>query len=109
MLLNLYIEDQPCPLEVPEEILEEGRDFFDQMDRDMDRGWQMSHTWVEELNQVQRCQVAADRLLQALTDGKGHLLLLMAGYILSRLPEVREVRITDRGDMNENKILVAEE
>ena len=65
----------------------------------MDGGWQMSRTWVEELNQLQRCQIAADRLMVALEAGDEPMTALMAGYIVKRLPGVSAVRIDTTGDM----------
>ena len=106
MLLKLTIEGEDCSLDVPHNVIEEGRAFFDKMDADMDKGWQMSHSWIEHPTKKQRCQIAADRLLQALLEQNKTLLLLMAGYILDRMPKVREVRVYHGGDMNEHEIII---
>jgi hypothetical protein len=75
------------------------------MDRDMDRGWQMSREWVECLNLKQRCQIAADKMLNAIHSENETLMLLMAGYILSRLPDVTRINIDTNGEMMETELI----
>ncbi len=99
MQLQVFIQDEVKPVEVPEYVASEGEEFFAKMDADMDGGWQMSRTWVEQPNQVQRCQIAADRLLAALEAGDEPMTMLMAGYIVTRLPGVSAVRVDSSGDM----------
>lgn len=103
--LTVYIDDRPHPLEVPRVMLQEAQDFFKKMDRDMDQGWQMSRTWVENPDQIQRCQIAADKILDAISRENETLLMLMAAYICDRLPGVTGVRISEEGDMLENEFL----
>ncbi|SCZ61126.1 hypothetical protein [Thiohalomonas denitrificans] len=99
MQLQVIIEDRARSVTVPEYVANEGEEFFAKMDADMDGGWQMSRTWVEKPNQVQRCQIAADRLVAALEVGDEPMKMLMAGYIVSRLPGVTAVRVDNEGDM----------
>lgn len=99
MILNAVIEGQTYPIEVADYVIEEGREFFDKMDRDMDQGWQMGRTWVEDLTLVNRCQIAADKLLTALETDNKSMQILMAGYILSHAPGVMTVYIDTTGDM----------
>ena len=61
MILNVVIEEQNYPVDVPAEIVAEGEEFFRKLDRDMDRGWQMSRDWVDNPDQEQRCQIIGDR------------------------------------------------
>jgi hypothetical protein len=105
MQLTLYIEDKSQTLEIPKELLKEADDYFKMMDRDMDRGWQMSREWVECPNLIQRCQIAADKLLSAIHTENETLMMLMAGYILSRLPDVKAVRIDTEGEMMETELI----
>ncbi|MGD8498236.1 MAG: hypothetical protein PVG82_04980 [Chromatiales bacterium] len=98
MLLNAVVDDQSFPVEVPDEMLEQAGEFFEQMDRDMDRGCQIGRDWVESPDRNQRCQVVADRLLTALENRNPSMMIMMAGYILSRLPEVTAVTIDSSGD-----------
>jgi hypothetical protein len=101
MILNLRIEDQSYPVEVPQDILQTADGFFDQLNQDMDRGWQMSRFWVENPNVEQRCQIVADRILGAFEHENKKSLLLYAAYILKHLPEVKTVDISTTGEMQE--------
>ncbi len=99
MQLQVIVEDEVKPVEIPEYVFKEGEEFFAKMDADMDGGWQMSRNWVEKPNRVQRCQIAADRLMAALGAGDEPMIVLMAGYIVNRLPGVSAVRVDTDGDM----------
>jgi hypothetical protein len=108
MILKAIIEDQEYSLNVPEEILAEGESFFTRLDRDMDSGWQMSREWVDNPNRIQRCQIIADKLLTALEKENHKLGMLMAGYILSRLPGVESVEPDTHGEIQNTQFTVAE-
>lgn len=99
MILKAIIDDQVYELNVPDALIQEARPFFDQLDRDMDRGWQMSRDWVGNPNRLQRCQIVADKLLTALEKENDQLGRLMAGYILARLPGVESVELDVQGEI----------
>jgi len=99
MLLKAIIDDQELSLEVPETLLREGQAFFAKLDADMDQGWQMSREWVARPNQIERCQIVADKLLTALEKENEKLGMLMAGYLLSRLPGIKSVTPDTHGEM----------
>lgn len=108
MNLTVTIEDEQLELNVPDALIKEASDFFDKMDADMDLGWQMSRDWVPAPNQYQRCQIAADKLLTALENKDHNLGRLMAGYILSRMPEIQAIEFTITGEMQDH-VLVTEQ
>ncbi len=99
MILNAIIDDQIYTLNVPDEIITDASNFFDRMDSDMNQGVQMSREWIENPDRIQRCQVAADKLLTALENENHNLGRLMAGYILARMPDIDSVQIDTSGDM----------
>ena len=101
MILDITINGRRHPVEVPESLLEEADDFFRKIDRDMDRGCQMSRKWVENPNAEQRCQVVADRILTAVHKKNRAMVGLGSAYILKRMPGVRHVRIDTSGDMTQ--------
>ncbi len=103
MILNAVIEGRSYPIEVTEQLLQDAEDFFSRMDADMDQGWQMSRQWVDNPDREQRCQIAADKLAQAIVGEQQELVMMMAGYILSRLPGVGTVHIDTAGDMSETE------
>lgn len=104
MILAVIVDEQRIPIEVPDYLLEQARGFFEKMDADMDAGWQMSRTWVESPNSVQRCQIAADKILTAFHTEKQELATMMAAYILHKIPNVESVEIDTTGDMTQTLI-----
>ncbi|MCO6413841.1 MAG: hypothetical protein J5I92_13965 [Thiogranum sp.] len=105
MILKLTIDDQTYDIDVPPWIIEEAQDFYAKMDADMDKGWQMSRFWVEKPDLHQRCQIVSDRILGAFHTENKRMMLLMSGYILSRLPQVEEVVVDTTGDMTLTEIV----
>jgi len=105
MILKLTIDDQTYDIDVPDEMIEEAGEFYAKMDRDMDRGWQMSRFWVEKPDLYQRCQIVADRVLGAFHTENRKMVLLMSGYILSRVPTVEEVVVDTSGDITLTEVV----
>jgi hypothetical protein len=103
MILKAIVDDQVYTLNVPDQILQQGEDFFDQLDRDMDQGWQMSREWVDRPDRLQRCQIIADKLLSALEKENERLGMMMAGYIVARLPNVDAVEFDLQGEIQNNQ------
>jgi hypothetical protein len=99
MKLTVIVDDKTSWIEVPEDMLVEGEEFFQKMDRDMDGGWRMGPEFIEKPNQVDRCRIAADKLLAAMSTENRTLGMLMAGYILKRLRGVSGVDIDTGGEM----------
>jgi len=86
-------------------VIEQGEEFFARLDADMDKGWQMSREWVQRPNRSERCQIVADKLLTALETENQKLGMLMAGYILKRMPEVDGVEIDIRGEIQNTQFI----
>lgn len=103
MKLNVYIGDYSSQLEVPGEMLDEASEIFVKMNEDMNNGWQMSQVWVDELDDKQRCQAVADKLLTAIDNENESMTLLMAGYIMKTMPGVTAVHISTDGDMTQTE------
>ncbi len=105
MKLRILVDERSSLLDVPDELIREAEDFFARLDQDMARGWRMGPEFVEHPDKVNRCQIAANKLLVALSTENKRVLLLMAGYILSRLPGVTGVRIDTGGEMLNTEFL----
>ena len=101
MILKIIIDEKTIPIEVPDYMLVEAEEFFNKMDADMDSGWQMSRTWVDQPDNVQRCQIAADRILTSVHTENEKMATLMAAYILKKLPNFSVVDIDTEGDMTQ--------
>jgi len=106
MLLNVIVDEQSIDLNIPDALLDEAEAFFQRMDQDMDAGWQMSREWVDNPNREQRCQIVADKLLTALENENRKLALMMAGYILTRLPGVKSLDLDTAGEIGNTRFTV---
>ncbi len=101
MILQVQVGEDSFRVRVPEEVLDTARPFFARLDADMDRGWQMSRTWVDAPDPRQRCQIVAERLLTALEQDNRQLVGLLAAYILQRLPGTARAIVDTTGDMTQ--------
>ena len=99
MKLNVIVDERAYAVDVPPHLFHDAEDFFQKMDSDMDHGWQMGPEFIENPDKVQRCQIAANKLLTSLSGANETMIMLMAGYILKRLPGVSGVRIDTGGEM----------
>jgi hypothetical protein len=108
MILNVVIDDQLLELNVPAAFLEQAQDFFAKMDADMDRGWQVNREWIEQPDRLVRGQVAADKLLTALENEDHKLGRLMAGYLLSRFPEIEKLELNPAGETRDHRLVLGD-
>ena len=106
MKLNIIVEGRTNAFDVPDSLLVEAKDFFDKLNTDMDKGWQMSRDWVDMPTPEQRCQIAGDKILTAIEQDNEKLLMMMAAYILHTLPGVKTIHIDTTGDMNETDLIM---
>ena len=81
------------------------RNFW-KIDGDMDKGWQMSRDWVQEPNQLQRCQIVGDKMLTAMHNNNEKMMVLLSAYILARVPGVEGIRIDTNGEMLESELIL---
>ena len=107
MRFKVVIGDQVYAVEVPDELLREAAEFHAKLDRDMDRGWQMSRQFVERPDRLQRCQIVADKLLTSIVQNNQATAMLMAGYIALRVPGAVGVDIDASGEMQNTELLYA--
>jgi len=82
--------------------------ILEKMDHDMDKGWQLGKHFVSSPNTIQRCQIAANRLLTALHTENEASVALMSAYILTRLDDVRTVSVNTEGEAEETLFYTAE-
>ncbi len=109
MNLNIIVDDRSSTFTVPDNLLLEASDFFAHLDADMDKGWQMSRDWVENPTAEQRCQIVGDKILTAIETDNEKLMMLMAAYILKKMPGIKSINIDVSGDMNETDIIMEHE
>jgi hypothetical protein len=107
MRFKVIVGEQVYAVEVPEDLLRDAGEFHARLDRDMDRGWQMSREFVAHPDRLQRCQIVANRLLTSLMQQNQATAMLMAGYIALRMPGAIGVDIDAAGEMQNTELLYA--
>ena len=107
MILEVIVEGVSHKVDVPDEILKEGGEFFQKMDADMDQGYQMHREWVESPSREDRVRIVADRLLGGMESSKKTMVQLMAGYILTRMPGIAGVDVDTGGEMQQTEIIMS--
>jgi len=107
MHFKVIVGETVYAVEVAEDLLREAAEFHDRLDRDMDRGWQMSREFVACPDRLQRCQIVADKLLTGLMQGNEATAMLMASYIALRMPGAIGVDIDAGGEMQNTEVLYA--
>ena len=99
--LTVILGENEYPLKIKEAIVNEAGAFFEKMDSDMNKGWQMSKNWVENPSQFQKCQIVADRLFTSIHLNKKKTAIMMAAYIINQMPNVKIIDIDISGNMEE--------
>ncbi|MCU7959573.1 MAG: hypothetical protein KZQ58_06150 [gamma proteobacterium symbiont of Bathyaustriella thionipta] len=100
MVIKVYFEDQVYEMDVPDEFVRRAQDFFQRMDQDMDKGWQMSRDWVDKPDSRQRCQIVSNKLASALDNEDRKTAMMMAGYLVKQMPELSIIDIDASGDIS---------
>ncbi|HEY5635448.1 MAG TPA: hypothetical protein VIS77_00990 [Burkholderiales bacterium] len=109
MRFRVVVADQIYAVDVPDALLEEAGEFHERLDRDMDQGWQMSRSFVAHPDRLQRCQIVADKLLTSIMTGNQATAMLMAGYIVLRMPGATGVDVDATGEMQNTELLYTPE
>ena len=107
MRFKVIVADQVYAVEVADHLLRDAAEFHAKLDRDMDRGWQMSREFVAHPDRLQRCQIVADKLLTSIMQENQATAMLMAGYIALRMPGAIGVDIDAAGEMQDTEVLYA--
>jgi len=106
-ILNVVVDGQMYAINVEEETILSGSSLFNKMDEDMNKGWTLGKDFVESLNVTERCQIVGDKLLTALEDDNEQMKTMMAGYILSRVPNIMTIHIDNTGEIQETQLELA--
>jgi hypothetical protein len=106
-VLNVVIDGQMYAVNVEEEMVTSGVTLFDKMDEDMNKGWTLSKEFVENPDITQRCQIVGDKLLTAIEEDNEQMKMMMAAYILSRVPNIMTIHIDNTGEIFETQLELA--
>ena len=52
--VKIILGENSYPLKISSKIVSDAQDYFNKLDADMNKGWKMSKSWVDNPNQVQR-------------------------------------------------------
>ena len=108
MKLYISIDQDGFELDVPEQLMVETQSNVAEMDQEFDRGQQMGRYWIEQPDDFQRCQVVANKLVDAFYLENKRNFYLMAAYILSKMPNAREVVVNTGSEIQDIDILTHE-
>ena len=101
MILNLNIDQQPYEIEIAPELIAELKGIIEGMDKEYDQGVQMGRYWVENPSDEQRCQVAANNIVNSMHTENKRMLYIMSAYVVYKFPEVKCVTVDTEYEMHE--------
>lgn len=93
MNFNITIDQQAYALEVSDEMMQELQGLIKDMDADFDKGIQLGRHWHDEPSDEARCQIAANKIVNALHQEDVRQFYIMAAYILSKFPTLKMVTV----------------
>ncbi|MDH5546138.1 MAG: hypothetical protein OEZ43_11125 [Gammaproteobacteria bacterium] len=105
MILAVQIDEQTYDVDVPKELIKDAEEFYRKIDEDMDEGWQLGRDWISRPDALQRCQIVADKILDGFEKENEQLVIMMCGYILSRMPSARQINIDTNGEAAKTEII----
>lgn len=74
------------------------RQYLDMMDSDMDAGIDLAGEAIDAPDATQRSKFVAMHLAQALMDEHDAMIAAGCAYLANRLPELKQVKITQQGE-----------
>lgn len=106
MIFNLSLDREEFSIEIPDGLLQEVAPIVKDMDADYDRGVQMGRYWVDNPSDDERCQVAANDLVNALHAENKRMVYVLASYILTKFPNLKIVVVDTDLEIQEIDIQV---
>ena len=106
MILNLNIDQESFEIEIRPELIEELKPILEEMDKEYDQGAQMGRFWVEQPSVEQRCQIAANNIVNSMHAENKRMLYIMSAYIVYKLPGIKGVTFNSEFEMHEIDIHV---
>lgn len=106
MQLNIFIDGRQHPIFVDDQLISDSKEFFAKMDEDMSKGWQVGREWIESPTHENRCQVVADRMVTAFEHDNKSMYLMMAAYLLSRMPGLVSIVVPVDGEIQETEFVI---
>lgn len=74
------------------------RQFLDEMDLDMDEGIKLNDEMIDSPDKMQRANYVAMNLLYGIEKKNDGLISSTCRYLASRLPELKQIKATEKGN-----------
>jgi len=74
------------------------RQFLDNMDLDMDEGIEINGEMIPSPDKMQRANYVAMSLLYGIEKNSDGMISATCGYLVNRLPELKQIRSVEEGD-----------
>jgi len=101
MILNLNIDQESYEIEIKPELIAELTPILEGMDKEYDEGAQMGRYWVEKPSDEQRCQIAANNIVNSIHRENKRMLYIMSAYIVYKFPDIKSVTTNSDLEMHE--------
>ena len=101
MQFNITIDQSPFALEVADGIMQEAKEFIADMDAELDKGIQLGRHWLDSPSDEQKCQIAANKVVNAMHQENIRMVYLMAAYILTKKPDLKMVTVNSDYEIDE--------
>ncbi|VAW63560.1 hypothetical protein MNBD_GAMMA09-865 [hydrothermal vent metagenome] len=106
MNFNITIDEESYTLEVGDELIQELQEVHKEMDGAFERGIQLGRYWIESPTLEQRCQLVADKIVSAVHQENIRQFYVMAAYILSKYPNLKNVTVSSDYEISDIDIEV---
>ncbi len=101
MILNINVDDEYFELDVPQALLDEVQPIIANMDKEFDQGCQLGRFWLDNPTDEQRCQIAANNIVNCMHTENKRMFYLMAAYILTKFPNIKAVTVNSDLEIHE--------
>ena len=101
MNFNITIDQEPFTLEVADGIIQEAQEFIKDMDADFNKGLQLGRNWLDNPSDEQRCQIAINKIVNAMHQENIRMVYLMAAYVLSKFPNIKMITFSSDYEVDE--------
>jgi len=94
MNFNITIDEASYTLELSEQLMQELQGPIAELDEEYSKGIQLGRYWLDQPDDLQRCQFAADKIVSAIYQENVRQFYLMSAYILSKFPTLKRVTVS---------------
>jgi len=101
MQFNITIDQEPFALDIPDGVLAETKSIVADMDADFSKGIQLGRYWIDEPSDEQRCQLAANKIVNAIHQEDVRSFYVMGAYVLSKFPALKMITVDSNYEIDD--------